>query len=106
MNLVIPYILTTTNEYFTDPTGFSVKLRNDKESFYQKQVKTFFEKLGFETLIKYGDLKAYKDTTVVSFVYSIRGKTVVKTLNIKKDGKRSNISLIRKMVEEFNVTNK
>jgi len=100
-----PAILTASTFYWKPATSASSRRSNEVKNL--NKVEEYLRSLGFETSIE-GD---YVNGTLVHltlgnikvlFHYSESCKNVYKTLSITRDGKNSNIKLLRKIAETLN----
>lgn len=92
--LTLPSILTA-NTYFWSPSG-SADGRRRSEEKRQSEVASFFQSAGF-TVTRSGDnVNAVGHNLDVDFHYSESCKIVYKSLSVYRNGKKSNITAIRK----------
>jgi len=90
-----PKILTA-NTFYWKPCS-SAAQRRSSEKRNQEQVKKFLEGLGFE-IVWIGDrVTGKKDDSEVIFSYSESCKNVYKSLEVRKNGEKSNIRTLRKL---------
>lgn len=94
--MLIPTILTA-NTFFWTPSA-SANGRRSNEQKRQDEVKAFFEYIGLETEVN-GDSVTGKNAEIeATFTYSESCKNVYKNLTIYKNGKKPNISAIKKLL--------
>lgn len=91
-----PKILTA-NTFYWRP-GSSANQRRNNEKCKLKEVKEFLESLGFETTEDSENVHGKKDNIEVHFHYSESCRNVYKRFKVFKDGKKSNIKTLRKLV--------
>lgn len=98
--LEIPAILTV-NTYFWRPGG-SASSRRYNEKRHLQAVADFFQALGFDEVWHTSVVVEGSGHGLhVRFEYSESCKNVYKRLTVEKNGKRSNISAIKKLVKEM-----
>ncbi|NLT51945.1 MAG: hypothetical protein GXX85_13630 [Ignavibacteria bacterium] len=92
----IPSILTA-NTYFWNSAN-SASSRRYCEEKRQNEVASFFSEIGFNVKRNGDNVIATKEEVEVVFHYSESCKNVYKTLSITKNGKKSNITAIKKLL--------
>ena len=96
VNITEPKILTAKTFYWSP--GSAASQRRNNESRRLSEVEIFLYSLGFDIIKSTnGKIKGIKDEVEVIFYYSESCKNVYKRFEIYKDGKRSNITTLRKM---------
>lgn len=100
--LELPAILEA-NTYYWKPASHAAK-RRDNEQYRQTQVYDFLTGLGFTTEWNQSldMVMGYKDEVEVLFVYRETCKNVYKSLKVLRNGKRSNITVLKKLLENKN----
>lgn len=91
----LPTILTA-NTYFWSP-AYSASQRRRNEDLRNGQVADFFRNIGFEVEQSNG-VRARSGKIEVTFSYSETCKNVYRHLSVYKDGKKSNVSAIKKLL--------
>jgi len=92
----IPEILTANTYYWS--ANSSADGRRRAEEKRQSQVASFFQSIGFQVNRNGDNVIAEKDGICAEFHYSESCKNVYKTFSVTRNGKRSNITAIRKML--------
>ena len=90
-----PAILTA-NTYFWTPKGNASARRRSEDSNLET-VGKFFREIGLKTEINGNTVTGESEKLIARFKYSESCKNVYKNLLIEKNGKRSNITALRKM---------
>lgn len=93
----MPAILTANTFFYKPATSADNRRRNELQT--QKLVADFFSELGFEVELSDCLVNARKDDLQVSFTYEESAKNIYKSLSIYKNGKRSNITAIKKLLK-------
>ncbi len=92
-----PRILSA-NTYFWASSG-SASTRRRNEERHQAEVAAYFERLGM-TITRSGDYVTGQNCSVRAvFYYRESCKNVYKSLSVTRDGKRSNITALRKLAQ-------
>ncbi|EJF08890.1 hypothetical protein [Pontibacter sp. BAB1700] len=89
-----PDILTANTYRWGSSAHASGRRYNERKR--QMEVSSFFEKLGFRVTLGEDSLKATIDKIEVYFTYYETCKNVYKTFTVYRDGKKSNITVLRK----------
>jgi|ERR1044072_8806329 hypothetical protein len=92
----MPDILTA-NTYFWHPSG-SASGRRYNENKRVSEVREFFASLGFVVTDSSDGIKAASGEIEAYFSYSESCKNVYKRFEVYRNGKRSNITAIRKLI--------
>jgi len=91
-----PKILSQNTYYWRSGSTASQRRSNEKRRL--SEVESFLLSLNFEIILSGNEfIKAKKDNIEVAFSYSESCRNVYKKLSVKKDGKRSNITTLRKL---------
>lgn len=94
-----PSILTA-NTYFWTP-GRDSGARRRAEERNASTVADFFKNIGMDvTIDASGDVVGSKDGIVARFSYSESCKNVYKSLTVRRNGKNSNITSLRKLYNQ------
>ncbi len=92
----IPEILTANTYYWSSFGDASSRRRAEEKR--QSQVAEFFKAAGFQVERSGDNVIAEKDGVCAEFHYSESCKNVYKTFSVTSNGKRSNITAIRKIL--------
>jgi hypothetical protein len=92
----LPSILIAKT-YFWSPALQAYSRRKNEER-RQAEVAAFFEFLGFEVRREDDHVYAEKDNITIDFFYRESCKNIYKRVDIRRDGKKSNITLIKKLL--------
>lgn len=90
-----PAILTASTYFWSSATSASSRRRNEERR--QAEVAAFFASLGLNVHRSGDNVIADNDTLHVVFNYNESCKNVYKSLTVERNGKRSNITSLRKL---------
>lgn len=91
----IPSIISANTYFWASASNASSRRRNEEKR--QKEVFDFFLSLGMNTTQNGDTVVGEKDGIIAVFSYSESCKNVYKTFTVTKNGKRSNISALKKI---------
>lgn len=99
--ITIPSILTANCYFWTPGQRSHERIYNEKR--HQDTVAEFFESIDFEVeRLSPQTMNAKKDGIEVQFHYYESTRNVYKSFTVYRDGKKSNISVIKKIVAQLN----
>lgn len=93
----MPSILTANTLYWNSASGASNRRRN--ESRRQEEVYDFFKALGFDVEYAGDHVRGELGGISFDFYYSESCQNVYKSFTVYRDGKKSNISQIKKLLK-------
>lgn len=94
--LSLPEILTANTYWWIPANNASNRRRNEER--HLANVEAFFQKLGFETSIVGNYVNAELGQVQISFYYAESCKNVYKSLTIINNGRKSNITTLKKLM--------
>ena len=92
----LPNILTANTYFWASSSTANGRRKNEERNI--STVVSFFPELGFDVSHDNDTVKATNGTINVRFHYSESCKNVYKSLEVTKNGKRSNITAIKKLL--------
>jgi len=96
----IPSIFTANTYFWSSASNASSRRRNEDRR--QDEAVELFQALGMEVSRSGDSVTGTGHGLVVTFSYSESCKNVYKHLDVKRNGKNSNITSLRKVVDQFN----
>ncbi len=90
-----PAILTANTYFWNSATNAANRRRNEERNL--ATVENFLKSIGLQVSTDSGKVVASSDDLEVRFYYSESCKNVYKSLEIYRNGKRSNITQLRKL---------
>ncbi len=104
----LPRFLAKNTFYWE--SGTTSARRSFNEKLVLQEAISFFEAIGFKLKLVFIDVKSIKgerqfDNQKIEIVFSYyeSAQNVYKTFKIYRDGKKTNIRIIKKMIEEVNL---
>lgn len=90
-----PSILTANTYFWNSASNASSRRRNEERNL--STVENFLKSIGLQVTADSSKVIASSDNLEVRFYYSESCKNVYKSLEVYKNGKRSNITQLRKL---------
>lgn len=94
-NIIEPSILTANTYFWNSANNASSRINNEKK--HKHTVENFLKQIGFVIIENDEKVFAKLKELEVKFYYSESCKNVYKSLEIWKNGKKSNITSLRKL---------